>query len=372
MNILPHKSWHVRTQKNIARVKKDQAKAAEEEKEKQRRIALAAQEARTSFLRERAGQRLTGPILPRDVDDDNEGSTDTAVPKDEDPVESKPFALSADLTQSDGHINFFQEIEDGKRQESGVNADHEEEKKIEKEDYEKKIGLLVYLGQNSLEHSKDRPWYERVERSKVKDKEVPTTTDKDLKIMKLKDFQDPLKDIRSYLSSPGMKKKYGDLSGPKTRKIEFAAASTSTSTTTTLSTKRKASDEASEDVPKKKEKKLQKHKSKKHKHHKKHHKRSKSKSKSISSDNEDEQEIKVKKLEKLRSVRLEREREEKRKADKLLANLRGETYHEELPKSDQTNTSESTSYQPAAGQKQKYNSQFNPQLARQNFDNHYK
>jgi hypothetical protein len=78
---------------------------------------------------------------------------------------SIPLAPVTDVIGSDGHVNFFLDVEDGKRQ-GGVNPEAAQETKAEQEDYEKKIGYLVYLGQDSEEHSKNKPWYAKIDRNR--------------------------------------------------------------------------------------------------------------------------------------------------------------------------------------------------------------
>jgi hypothetical protein len=59
---------------------------------------------------------------------------------------------------------------------------------------------------------------------------------------------------------------------------------------------------------------------------------------------------------------LQREKIEKAKADKLLAKLRGE------PDPDEKQKEVKEASQQQRPVKQKYNSQFNPEIARQNYD----
>ncbi|KAM4704323.1 leukocyte receptor cluster member 1 [Rhinophrynus dorsalis] len=177
MNILPKKSWHVRNKDNVARVRKDEAEAAEEERVRRKRAELAEQEARTDFLRKKA--RLS---LPNS--DTNDGTALVELPRDS------------------GHINFFQDLEDGKGTNKG-NKEYEEEKRKEKERQEKALGILTYLGQSAAEAQTSRPWYQEVPRRSQKE------VDNAAKDEKLKGKLDPIHEMERYLQKKtGEKKKY--------------------------------------------------------------------------------------------------------------------------------------------------------------------
>lgn len=199
------------------------------------------------------------------------------------------------------HVNFFQDLEDGHVAHTGVNKEHEKEKKEEKEAYEKKIGYLTYLGQDTDEITGNVQWYNK----KPKRLEL-CTTHKEIET-KVKTFNDPLMIIKKYVQND---EKSSKSSKELVKKIENNPIK----------------------KIKKKKKKKEKEKSK-----------------------EREKEEKKLMLEKLREKRLKREREERFRASQLLAKING-VEPVEVPKS-----------QPKPIIVQKYNSQFNPYLAKQNY-----
>ena len=158
MNILHHKSWHVRNKDNIEKVRRDEREAKEKEKEEARRAALAEQEARTDFLRRKQNGGLA--VVP---------------------ATSKSLEL---FKRNDERVD---------------NADHAEEKRAEKEKMERKMGILKYLGEGSVELQQDvdRPWYFRDPSMTKGDDEVE---------LKRKSSLDPLVNLNHYVSLTKKKK----------------------------------------------------------------------------------------------------------------------------------------------------------------------
>lgn len=299
-------------------MRKDEAKAAEEEREKQRRIALADQEARIDILRQKSHKTK--------VEDQT----------------SQPLE----------HVNFFADLEDGKSGTKRTNREHEKEKKEEQEKYEKQIGYLTYLGQDTNESLGTRDWYDKApHRADTYD-----SSGKRVEVgFQVKSFNDPLNVMKRYLGTTAS-------SSSKAKEAEIAAPQPSTSKY--VSPLVHISDMKPPEVKKRHKEKKKRKKSKKHKKEKKSHKRRRSDS---SSEDEDEQRmkrIKIEKLEQLRAERLKREKEERRRSDELIARVTG------VPlKPDKEETKATTSAVPERRPiKQKYNSQFNPELAKQNYE----
>lgn len=187
MNILPKKSWHVRNKDNIERVRKDEAEAAEKEREAKRRVERAEQEARTEYLRKKA-----------------QGALQSAGGGHEDDVgKGESGAVE--------HLNLFPLEESALKK---GNEEYLQEKKDEKEKQERAIGLLVSLGPQP--GSEVTPWYMKDGQEKEKEKEEGKEDKKDKKDKekkkgiseeerkkrdhKLKNLLDPLNDMKKALA----------------------------------------------------------------------------------------------------------------------------------------------------------------------------
>ncbi|RUS79496.1 hypothetical protein EGW08_012728 [Elysia chlorotica] len=327
MNILPHKSWHVRTKKNIERVRRDEEKAAEEEKEKQRRIALAEQEARTNLLRNKARSRGLPPSsaesggLPSGSSANTSRDVSVAQPVSKD-------CVIPGLGDTKEHMNFFKDIEDGLVKQ-GTNKEHEAEKKKEQEELEKRIGLLTYLGQTALENKESAPWYlDKSLRKKAEDEEGEKKEDREAELkramqQKRMDEMDPLLQMKDYI-----------------------------------------------------EKKHKKHKKHKHKDKKRRHREEERKRKSLSSAAPSISAPAPKKtIEEMRAERIARERKEKLRAQALLspstATATGTAdsaskYGAQKNRGDSSSSSDDyDSEGQRRGVKRRYNSQYNPEFVRQ-------
>ncbi|EYC16648.1 hypothetical protein Y032_0033g2764 [Ancylostoma ceylanicum] len=264
MNILPKKKWHVRTKENIARVRRDEAKAAEEEQRRLDRAITAENERRLEALRAQAAKR--------DAD-------------------LEPFALRASsetmLSTSTGHVNLFQDLEQAERQNFGRgNKEYEEEKRKEQAEYDSKLGIQKAFAEGTKELNKEQEWYARIVRPIAKDENkakpsVPTAP--------ISSTSAPFASKSEELSEKHSKRK---------RKHHRKSSSSES--------------EDSSDSDRRRKKKRKKEKKKKKKHHR-HH------SSDESDKNELEMEIeKRNRLAQLREERIIRERAERHRTQQLL------------------------------------------------------
>ncbi|TDG43864.1 hypothetical protein AWZ03_009728 [Drosophila navojoa] len=303
MNILPKKRWHVRTKDNIARVRRDEAAAQEIENKRLDKLKLAESEARINYLRRQSG-------LPENV-----RKVSTTEESSEIPLEG--------TTQTSTVTSAVDLFADYKSHVKKTNKDLEKEKKEEQEKYEKQIGYLTYLGQDTNEALKVRSWYEL----------APNRTENRTEIqLKAKLSQDPLTLINALVPKE------------KSHPIQTVSKRRNRSPTPTLPL---AASERSPESKRQRENEKDR-KKKKHKKHK--HKRSKS-----DRSNEMAEDAKRDKLNRLRKERLLREERERQRQEQLFA-----------PKEAALPAKAAITPAPTPRIVQKYNSQFNPEIAKQN------
>lgn len=277
------------------------------------------------------------------------------------------------------HVNLFRDVEEGTDGFKKTNEERETEDKETREKYEKSIGYLTYLGQDTQVTS----WYQT---KRLRDeREIPDSqhTIEHDEESQLEDKQryDPLNVIRTVVGvqKPSKTRTVDATPADCKRQSQRCVPKEELSTKNTEKRKRSIDRRANERGRKKRRRsetrdsssssdssskhgRNQSRRHKKHKHKKSSRRREKkSANKSSESDyssDSSEREEKKKQMAMLREERLKREREEKARAEKLLAKLRGEKISDE-PLREETGESR---------RRQKYNSQYNPHIAKQNKD----
>lgn len=289
LHFIFHNRWHVRTKENIARVRKDEAEAAEKLRQEQLRIDNAEREARLNLLKQKSKKKL-----------------------------KEEFVTKEPTTQSE-HINFFADIEHTTKT---SNKEHDKDVKEKKEEYEKQIGYLTYLGQDTNEALGKKNWYE------VPPEQARFTRRNDIKEtynkLVLKDQEGVPKDSQVDVKDGEIAWKAKQRHDPFNNFKHLDKYQNAHNFKSKLDSK--------EEHSKSKYKKCT-HQTKKNK-----------------TDND-----KINKIQMLREARLKREQQERKKTEMFLSNLCNTA--SVVPNEKESLTTV----------KPKYNSQFNPELARQNY-----
>ncbi|KAF9122476.1 hypothetical protein BGX30_001993 [Mortierella sp. GBA39] len=177
MNILQHKSWHVYSQKNQDRVKRDEAKAEAEENQTQERAIAADREHRLAVLRQRAARRYTNEPVPGEQEEDD----DTTPPND---------TVAVTKTESKGgHVNFWADLEKQDTTSKKGNPEYEAEVKAKEKKWERTIAMHLDSAVKG-----PTPWYTTPQAGSM-----ATSRNKNDDHDFVKVREDPLQNMRSML-----------------------------------------------------------------------------------------------------------------------------------------------------------------------------
>ncbi|KAF0311040.1 Leukocyte receptor cluster member 1 [Amphibalanus amphitrite] len=274
------------------------------------------------------------------------------------------------ITGTSGHINFFQHLEEGERT-AGPNEEYLREQREEKEKYEKSIGYLTYLGQGSREETKQKAWFESLPANRSAEATAGGSEEVN---RRAKCREDPLAVVKRLTGDTKDSSDAGPssvtVSTPRRHETDTATDTTNSGCKSEATThKKRRHREVQRKHRKTKKKKRSKRKTrsrspshKSHKSSKKRCRRSPSPSESSSSSEgsssaAEEEAARRIRLERLRAERLKREREERQRAERLLSQRAGGSAAEAPSAPAPT--------EPPL--RQRYNAQFNPYLARQNY-----
>ncbi|KAI5830230.1 hypothetical protein K523DRAFT_337091 [Schizophyllum commune Tattone D] len=180
--IAHHKSYHPYRRDNIERVRRDEEEAELKEAQAEGKMALADAEARIALLRDRAGISDNNKKSRRDDDDKLASSVPNSVNAE----------LGAPLPRTNGHINFFEDLEQSSMVAAIKSSSASKKAGPSTSTAETDKGIALAPSERDL-----NPWYSS--------REMPPPTDKEEQRRRRdsnrKSAHDPLTSITKQLSS---------------------------------------------------------------------------------------------------------------------------------------------------------------------------